>query len=376
MARRTILVLGSAAILLGALGCARYRKEPVAAEGDLSPRPEVVTTMVAREEQWHSTLRAIGTVAAAQGVIVSADAPGVVARIGFESGVAVRKGDVLVELDARQERAQLAAAQADRVLVSRIVERARTMWKEGVISKSDFDHATAEQARAVARVGEARAAIERKRILAPFDGTLGIRQVNLGQYLPQGAAVVSLQALDPIHVNFNVPQRAAGDLRTGLPVSISLTEPGGAAGTRIDGRVTAIDSFVSPATLSVRVQASFANPGRALSPGMLVKTEVSLDAERAAVALPRSAINYAQDGDSVFVVATLRRRDGTSYRGVRQKFVEVGEARGDHVAVLSGVEPGDEVVTSAGLGLRNGTAVVVGNTLEPASDRGPLPRGS
>lgn len=375
MARRTILVLGSAAILLGALGCARYRKEPVAAEGDLSPRPEVVTTMVAREEQWHSTLRAIGTVAAVQGVIVSADAPGVVARIGFESGVAVRKGDVLVELDARQERAQLAAAQADRVLVSRIVERARTMWNEGVISKSDFDHATAEQARAVARVGEARAAIERKRILAPFDGTLGIRQVNLGQYLPQGAAVVSLQALDPIHVNFNVPQRVAGDLRTGLPVSISLTEPG-AAGTRIDGRVTAIDSFVSPATLSVRVQASFANPGRAMSPGMLVKTEVSLDAERAAVALPRSAINYAQDGDSVFVVATLRRRDGTSYRGVRQKFVEVGEARGDHVAVLSGVEPGDEVVTSAGLGLRNGTAVVVDNTLEPASDRGPLPRGS
>ncbi len=375
MARRTILVLGSAAILLGALGCARYRKEPVAAEGDLSPRPEVVTTIVAREEQWHSTLRAIGTVAAVQGVIVSADAPGVVARIGFESGVAVRKGDVLVELDARQERAQLAAAQADRVLVSRIVERARTMWNEGVISKSDFDHATAEQARAVARVGEARAAIERKRILAPFDGTLGIRQVNLGQYLPQGAAVVSLQALDPIHVNFNVPQRVAGDLRTGLPVSISLTEPG-AAGTRIDGRVTAIDSFVSPATLSVRVQASFANPGRAMSPGMLVKTEVSLDAERAAVALPRSAINYAQDGDSVFVVATLRRRDGTSYRGVRQKFVEVGEARGDHVAVLSGVEPGDEVVTSAGLGLRNGTAVVVGNTLEPASDRRPLPRGS
>ena len=375
MARRTILVLGSAAILLGALGCARYRKEPVAAEGDLSPRPEVVTTIVAREEQWHSTLRAIGTVAAVQGVMVSADAPGVVARIGFESGVAVRKGDVLVELDARQERAQLAAAQADRVLVSRIVERARTMWNEGVISKSDFDHATAEQARAVARVGEARAAIERKRILAPFDGTLGIRQVNLGQYLPQGAAVVSLQALDPIHVNFNVPQRVAGDLRTGLPVSISLTEPG-AAGTRIDGRVTAIDSFVSPATLSVRVQASFANPGRALSPGMLVKTEVSLDAERAAVALPRSAINYAQDGDSVFVVATLRRRDGTSYRGVRQKFVEVGEARGDHVAVLSGVEPGDEVVTSAGLGLRNGTAVVVDNTLEPASDRGPLPRGS
>jgi len=375
MARRTILVLGSAAILLGALGCARYRKEPVAAEGDLSPRPEVVTTMVAREEQWHSTLRAIGTVAAVQGVIVSADAPGVVARIGFESGVAVRKGDVLVELDARQERAQLAAAQADRVLVSRIVERARTMWNEGLISKNDFDRATAEQARAVARVGEARAAIERKRILAPFDGTLGIRQVNLGQYLPQGAAVVSLQALDPIHVNFNVPQRGAGDLRTGLPVSISLTEPG-AAGTRIDGRVTAIDSFVSPATLSVRVQASFANPGRALSPGMLVKTEVSLDAERAAVALPRSAINYAQDGDSVFVVATLRRRDGTSYRGVRQKFVEVGEARGDHVAVLSGVEPGDEVVTSAGLGLRNGTAVVVGNTLEPASDRGPLPRGS
>ena len=375
MARRTILVLGSAAILLGALGCARYRKEPVAAEGDLSPRPEVVTTMVAREEQWHSTLRAIGTVAAVQGVIVSADAPGVVARIGFESGVAVRKGDVLVELDARQERAQLAAAQADRVLVSRMVERARTMWNEGVISKSDFDRATAEQARAVARVGEARAAIERKRILAPFDGTLGIRQVNLGQYLPEGAAVVSLQALDPIHVNFNVPQRGAGDLRTGLPVSISLTEPG-AAGTRIDGRVTAIDSFVSPTTLSVRVQASFANPGRALSPGMLVKTEVSLDAERAAVALPRSAINYAQDGDSVFVVATLRRRDGTSYRGVRQKFVEVGEARGDHVAVLSGVEPGDEVVTSAGFGLRNGTAVVVDNTLEPASDRGPLPRGS
>ena len=376
MARRIILVLGLAAILLGALGCARSRQARVVAARDFSPPPEVVTTTVARQELWRSTLRAIGTMAAVQGVTVSVDLPGVVARIGFESGTAVREGDVLVELDTRQERARLAAAEADRVRAGRIVERMRAVWNQGVISQIDYDRATAEQRQAVAKVGEIRATIDRKTIRAPFTGILGIREVNLGQYLPPGAAVVSLQALDPIYLNFSVPQQEAEDVRIGLPVRISVTAAG-VAGTRTEGRITAIDSVIDPATLNVRVQASFANPGRELRPGMFVQAEVKLDDARATVALPRSAISYAPDGNSVFVVATLDRRDGTTYRGVRQQFVELGEARGDQIAVLSGVDPGDEVVTSGVVDLRDGSAVVVvANTVEPGNDPAPSPEDS
>jgi len=374
MAKRMTLMLALVAVLLFALGFVKLHQTRAEAAKDHQPPPEAVTTTVAQQEQWLSTLSAIGTMTPVQGVMISADLPGTVERIAFESGTAVRKGDVLVELETRQERAQLAAAEADRVLAHRIVKRMQAMWDQGVISRTDYDRAIAEDEQSAAKVGEIRATIERKTIRAPFTGILGIRQVNLGQYLSAGTAVVPLQALDPIYVNFSVPQQEASAVRIGLPVR--LTSGAEASAASFEGWITAIDSIVDAQTRNIQVQATFANPGRELRPGMFVQTEVNLDASRAAITLPRSAIGYAPYGDSVFVVEQVADAKGKSHPVVRQRFVKLGEARGDQIAVLSGVEPGDEVVTSGVFKLRNGTAVLVDNTVQPGNDPAPAPENS
>jgi membrane fusion protein, multidrug efflux system len=373
MAKRMVLMLTIAALAIAGLGFVKMRQIRAEAKAKFAPPPEAVTTIVALEDQWNRTLGAIGTVTPVQGVTVSADLPGIVERIGFESGVPVRQGDVLVELDTRQERAQLAAAQAERVLAARIVKRMQAMWDQGVISQTEYDRATAEDEQAAARVGEIRAAIERKTIRAPFSGIAGIRQINLGQYLSPGSAVVPLQSLDPIYVNFNVPQQDTNQVHVGREVRLASQ---GLAGAGLAGRVTAIDSVVDQGTRNVQVQATFANPDGALRPGMFVQAEVSLGASRSAVALPASAISYAPYGDSVFVVTDRKDPEGRSHREVRQQFVKVGSARGDQVAVLSGVDPGDEVVTSGVFKLRNGTAVLVNNTIQPGNDPAPRPEES
>jgi len=373
MAKRMTLMLLVAGVVIAGLGFAKFRQIRAETGSQFQPPPEAVTTILAREEQWRAGLSAIGTVAPVQGVTVSADMPGIVERIGFESGDAVRQGDVLVELDTRQERAQLAAAQAERVLAGRIVKRMQAMWDQGVISRTDYDRATAEDERAAARVGEIRAAIERKTIRAPFSGIAGIRQVNLGQYLSPGSAVVPLQSLDPIYVNFGVPQQEASGVRVGRDVRITIDQ---LADNAFAGRITAIDSVVDEGTRNVQVQATLANPDGALRPGMFVQAEVSLGATRSAVALPASAISYAPYGDSVFVVTDQKDPKGHTYRGVRQQFVRVGSARGDQVAVVSGVDPGDEVVTSGVFKLRNGVAVLVDNTIQPGNDPAPRPEES
>jgi membrane fusion protein (multidrug efflux system) len=332
-----------------------------------------VTTIVATQEQWPSTLSAIGTVAAVNGVTVSADLPGTVERIAFESGMPVRQGDVLALLDTKQERAQLAAAESQLELASVNFDRMKGLLDEGVIARAEFDRATAEHKQSDARVGEIRAAIERKTIRAPFSGVLGIRQVNLGQYLAAGAALVTLQSLDPIYVNFGVPQQAAREMRTGRTVRVATD---GASRAQFTGRVTALDSVVDAATRNVQVQATFANPDATLRPGMFVHTEIVVGAASALVSLPASAISYAPYGDSVFVVADMKDDKGKTYLGVRQQFVKLGPTRGDQIAVVSGIEPGDEVVTSGVFKLRNGAAVLVNNKVQPANNPKPKPENS
>ncbi len=373
MAKRMALMLLVATVAIAGLGFAKFRQLRAENEAEFQPPPEAVTTIVVREEQWHSALAVIGTVAPVQGVTVSADLPGIVERIAFESGDRVRQGDVLVELDTRQERAQLAAAQAERVLAGRIVARMQAMWDQGVISRTDYDRATAEDERAAARVGEIRATIERKTIRAPFTGVAGIRQVNLGQYLSPGSAVVPLQSLDPIYVNFGVPQQDASRVGVDRAVRITTDE---VTGTAFEGRITALDSVVDEGTRNIQVQATFANPDGALRPGMFVQAQVSLGATRSAVALPASSIHYAPYGNSVFVVTDQTDPQGNTYRGVREQFVKLGSARGDQVAVVSGVDPGAEVVTSGVFKLRNGAAVLVNNATRPGNDPAPRPEES
>lgn len=370
MAKRMILMLGVVAAAIAALGFVKIQQiqDATAQAAAYRPPPEAVTTIVAQAEPWPDALSYIGTTAAVQGVTVSADLPGLVERIEFQSGRAVRKGDVLVALDTRQEQAQLAAAEAARELARLNFERMQALVVDGAISRADYDRAAAEQKSTEARVGEIRAAIARKTIRAPFSGVLGIRQVNLGQYLSGGDPIVPLQALHPIYVNVGVPQQETARVRLGRTVRVTADA---LAGVEFTGRVTAIDSVVSEATRNVQVQVTVPNPDGRLRPGMFVTTAIVTGAARPIVSLPASSISYAPFGDSVFVLARMTAPDGTPYTGVRQQFVTLGPARGDRVAVLAGVEAGDEVVTSGVFKLRNGAAVLVNNAVQPANSDAP-----
>ena len=372
MLKRLFAMLTVMIILIGALGFVKFKQIQVAiAQGaSFQPPPEAVTTIVARQDQWPSTLNAIGTLAPVQGVTVSAYLPGTIDRVAFESGNPVRAGDILVQLDTRQERAQLAAVEAQRDLARLNFDRMQGLLKENVISRAESDRATADIRQTEARVGEIRATIDRKTIRAPFSGVAGIRQVNVGQYLSNGDPIVSLQALNPIYVNFGVPQQVGSQMREGHVVRITADE---VVGVEFQGRITAIDNIVDQTTRNIQVQATLANPGSRLHPGMFVQVEVALGAPRAVVSLPASAISYAPYGDSVFVVTDLKDPHGQPYRGVRQQFVKVEGARGDQVGIVSGVKPGDEVVTSGAFKLRNAAAVFVNNKIRPGNDPAPKP---
>jgi membrane fusion protein (multidrug efflux system) len=372
MAKRMFLMLAVMAAIITGLGVVKVKQIQTAmAQGAaFQPPPEAVTTIVAAESRWPETHGAIGTAAAVRGVTISADLAGTVDRIGFESGRSVAAGDVLVTLDTRQERAQLAAVEAERDLARLNFDRMQGLLNERVVSKAEFDRAAADQKQTEARVGEIRAAIDRKTIRAPFAGILGLRQVNLGQYLSAGDPVVTLQSLDPIYVNFGVPQQAVRRVHPGREVRITV---GDLPGVVFGGRVTALDSSVDEATRNVQVQATLANPGGRLRPGMFVQAEVVLGTGQPVVALPASAISYAPFGDSVYIVGELKGPDGRPYRGVRQQFVKLGGTRGDQVAVVSGVKPGDEVVTSGVFKLRTGAAVLVNNAVQPGNNPAPKP---
>jgi membrane fusion protein, multidrug efflux system len=375
MAKRMILMLALVTLLIASLGFVKFRqiKTAMAQGSSFQPPPEAVTTVVAKQETWPGTLNVIGTAAAVQGVTVSADLPGTVDHIAFDSGKPVNAGEVLVELDTRQERAQLAAMEAQRDLARINFGRMQQLVKEGVIAQTEFDNATAQQKATEAQVGEIRATIARKTIRAPFSGILGIRQVNLGQYLSAGEAIVSLQSLNPIYVNFGIPQQTAAQVRVGRGLRVSSDDVGG---IKFAGRVTALDSIVNEATRNIQVQATLANPGGKLRPGMFVQVEIVTGTDRPVIALPASAINYAPYGDSVYVVSDLKDPHGKAYRGVSQRFVKLEGSRGDQVAVVTGVKPGDEVVSSGVFKLRNGAAVQVNNKVQPGNNSAPKPEDS
>jgi membrane fusion protein, multidrug efflux system len=371
MAKRMFLMLVVAAAVVGGLAYFKLRQVQAAVKSHVfTPPPEAVTTIAAKQEVWPSTLSVVGTMNAIHGVTVSADLPGTVDQINFDSGKWVKEGEVLVQLDTRQERAQLAATQAQQDLAKINYDRTRQLVNEGVISRQDYDKAMADQRQTEANTAEIKATIDRKTIRAPFSGVLGIRQVNLGQYLAAGAPIVPLQSLDPIYVNFNVPQQIVGRMQPGRNVRITSDN---LPGTAFTGRVNAIDSVVDQSTRNVQVQATLANPGGKLHPGMFVEVEVGVGEQRTVFPLPASAISYAPFGNSVFVVTDLKSPSGEPYRGVRQQFVKVEGSRGDQVGVISGLNPGDVVVTSGVFKLRNGAAVAVNNKIQPGNNPAPKP---
>jgi membrane fusion protein (multidrug efflux system) len=374
MKKRMFFMLLVMVAFLAVIGGFKYFqiKAAMAQQGSFQPPPEAVTTVVAKQETWDTTLSAIGSVAAVQGVTVSADLPGLVNEIDFDSGRPVNKGDVLLRLDTKQERAQLAAAEAQRELAKLDLARTKGLLDKQIVPEATYDSVAATFKSAEARVGEIRATIDRKTIRAPFSGVLGIREVNLGQYLAGGAPIVSLQALRPAYVNFNVPQQELSRMAVGAPVEVTSD----ALGAPESGRVAAFGAVIDEATRNAQVQAIFDNRSGKLRPGMFVDARLVRGAKTAVVTLPVSSISYAPFGDSVFIVEDVKGPDGKSYRGVRQQFVKLGGSRGDQVGVVSGVKPGEEVVTSGVFKLRPGAAVTVNNAIQPGNSKAPKPEDS
>ena len=375
MNRRMLQMLGTFVLVVAILGFVKYRQisAAIAANKSFAPPPEAVTTVVAQQVEWSNTLDAVGSIAPIQGVTLSADLPGVVAKVAFNSGAHVPEGQVLVQLDTRQEQAQLASAQAQLDLAKVNLDRAQKLFDQKAIAQSDFDLANAQYKSAEAAVGQAQASIDRKTIRAPFAGVTGIRQVNLGQYVNSGDAIVTLQAMDAVFMNFSVPQQDFRALTLGSTVDATVE---GSKDSVFHGKVTAIDPVVNDATRNVSVQATFPNLRGELKPGMYATVRVVVGEGQPIVSLPSSAINYAPYGNSVFILEDMKGPDGKTYRGVRQQFVKLGRAMGDQVAILGGVKAGDEVATSGVFKLRPNAAVKVNNTVMPSDSTAHKPADS
>jgi membrane fusion protein, multidrug efflux system len=364
------LLAGFAIVLaLGGIKFFQVRKA-IQEHASFSPPPEAVTSLVAKEEEWVPALKAVGSTAAVQGVTVSTDEPGIVHKINFESGQTVKEGVLLVQLEISQEQAQLRSAEAQMRLAGANLLRQQNLLKSRVSSQADYDTAQAEYDQALAKVEEVKALIDKKTIRAPFSGVLGIRAVNLGQYLQSGAQVAPLQSLDPIYVNFWLPQQYLGQIAAGQPVSVQAD---GLPNVTFDGKINAVDAVIDEATRNVRVQATLPNPKGLLRPGMFVNTELPLASTATHIVVPATAIQYAPYGDMVYIIEQMKGPDGKTYQGVRQQVVKVGESRGDRVAILSGVNAGEEVVTSGVFKLRPGAPVQVNNSIQPENSESPRP---
>jgi membrane fusion protein (multidrug efflux system) len=333
------------------------------------PPPDTVTSVTARSESWDASLSAVGSLTAVQGVTVAAELAGKVVEIAFEPGTKVKRGDLLIRQDTSVEEAQLPGAEAQVTLTESVLARDVEMLKENIISQAEYDAAVAAHRQAKAQVSALRATIAKKTIRAPFGGRLGIRQVNLGQSLREGDPVVTLQTLDPIFVNFTLPQQELPRLRAGLPVRVTSDA---LPGTGIDGRITTVNPLVDAETRNVQLQATVGNAAENLRPGMFVNTSVGLPVRRAVIAIPATSVLYAPFGDSVFVVADDNVAKGGKV--LRQRFVRLGERRGDFIAVAEGLKEGETIVSTGVFKLRNGQPVVVDNKLSPEFRLAPKPK--
>jgi membrane fusion protein (multidrug efflux system) len=337
----------------------------------LTPPPEAVSSARVLAGEWVATRAAVGTLVATQGVTMTAELPGLVREIAFQSGASVRKGQVLVKLDTSTEEAQLAASVAQASLAEVSLERAPTLRQSESTSQAELDAAEARAKQARAAVATIRTTIAKKTIRAPFDGRISIRQVELGQILAPGTPIASLQSVSPIHADFWLPQQALAELHPGEKVRLRA-DPFKDA--EWEGAITTVNPEVDVATRNVRVRATFPNSDGRLRPGMFANVEVVSAERRPVVVIPATAVIFAPYGDSVYALEEKDGGKGAKTTVVRQKFVRLGERRGDFVAVTSGLSPGEAIVSSGAFKLRNGMAVAVRDALAPGAELAPRPR--
>ena len=336
--------------------------------------PTTVSSAVAKEEDWAPVLSAIGSVSAVQGAVVSTELGGVVAQINFQNGGDAKKGDVLLKLDSSAEEAQLHTAEADLELARANLQRSQDLAARKVISKQELDAAQSAFGQKQGSVDNMRAFITKKQVRAPFDGQLGIRQVNVGQSIDARTPIVQLTALDPVYVDFALPQQELPKLGTGFETRVRTDA---LPGREFTGKLTAINSMVDAVTRNVGVQATLENPDHILKPGMFVKVEVDLPEKKKTLVIPGSAVSYAPYGNSVFVIDKKKDpKTGKESQDLRQAFVRIGESRGDFVSVTEGLKAGDVVVSTGVFKLRNGMPVTINNDLAPKPQLNPTPADS
>jgi membrane fusion protein (multidrug efflux system) len=372
-----IVMLGAVGLVIGGLGYFKFVQISgfikMAASGAFAPPPTAVTTTIVRASGWQPTRAAIGTLAAIEGITASTDLAGTVAKIAFESGSAVKRGDLLVQLDISQEQAQLTQAVASRDLARLNRERNKGLLASHTISQSDYDSAEADFRSGQGAVDAIQAIIDKKTVRAPFDGVAGIRQINLGQYITAGQSMVSLQVFDPIYVNFYVPQQDLGKLTVGQTVSVAVDA---FPDQTFQGKITALNSQVDPTSRNLQIQATVQNPGRKLRPGMFAQVSALLGDDEHVVAIPTSSISFGPEGESVYLLTEVTDKGGKKMKGVKLTPVQLGESRGDLTAIKQGLKPGDEIVTSGVFRLRDQAPVTINNKVKPQGELAPTPANS
>jgi membrane fusion protein, multidrug efflux system len=332
------------------------------------PPPEVVSTTTVQQQSWDDALTAVGSVVAAKGVALSNDAPGVVSRLYFESGATVTQGQILVELDSNVERAQRDSLRARRDLSKTSLKRTQTLVDSGAIAPAQLDTDESNYKSLTADASALDAQIARKIIRAPFSGKLGIRAVNLGQYLAPGTTITVLESIQTVFVDFTLPQQQLSNLKTGL----SVRALDASRGTQLaQGTITAIEPQVDPLTRTVKVRASIPNRDENLRPGMFVQVSVLLPHQRTVLVIPATAIVHATYGDSVFLADS--KPDRVPAKVARQQFVRVGEMRGDFASVTDGLQSGQEVVIAGAFKLRNGVPLVTNDEVKLHPELAPHP---
>jgi membrane fusion protein (multidrug efflux system) len=346
----------------------------ISAGKKMVPPPTTVTSVEAKKADWQPMLTAIGSVSPVQGAMISAELAGTVTEINFQSGALVKKGDVLLKMDVSPELAQLRSAQADQELAKNDLDRARDLTARKVISTAEFDAAQSKHAQKKAAMENIQSTIDKKQIRAPFDGTAGIRAVNPGQMVKVGDPLVSLQTMGQVYFDFALPQQQLAEVKQDLAVKVTTDA---IPGREFEGKLTAINSSIDPATRNVTLQASLDNPDNALRAGMFGRIKVLLPKTNPTLFVPATAVSYAPFGNSIFVIEKKKdEKTGEESLLLRQQFIRTGETRGDFVAVTEGLKAGEQVVSTGVFKLRNGMNVVVDNKLAPKAELAPKPTDS
>jgi membrane fusion protein (multidrug efflux system) len=333
-------------------------------------KPQTVSDIAASKGPWQPSISAVGSVVAINGANLSSEVSGIVDSIKFESGDNVTSGQTLMTLRSNNDPAMLAQLQATEAVDESIYERDRKQFRADAVSAAQVDTDRATYLAAQAQVQGQIEQMAEKVVKAPFAGTLGIRQINLGQYLAAGAEIVSLQQLDPLFVDFYLPQQELAQVKEGQPVTVSIDA---FPGQSFPGTISAINSVVDTASRTIQVRAKIQNTSRRLRPGMFATTLITVGTPASLVTLPQSAITYNPYGDTVYILRNGQDHAGKPALIANQTFVQVGDTRGDQVAILKGVSPGDRVVTAGQLKLHNGSTVTVNNAVSVPDDASPNP---